>query len=151
MSRKITRHYLRVGKKDKGFVHGVRKCMKDLFGEPVSTEMHISGGRAGDMHQETAEWNLFEAGPDGRVELYTVADESTNGYAECFSVICRSLDEEADDVRGLLEYLDRHDFVSRYSSFEKRPDGYKTFASYLDDSYQLLRRHPFATKDGSGD
>jgi hypothetical protein len=145
-----TYHYLHVREKDKGFTDGVRGFMQELF-KNISIVRRISGGKDGDMHQETAEWNLFYAGSDGRVELYTVTDDSTNGYCECISVICCSLDEESEKVQKLRAYLEKHDFVNKYTSFEKRPFGYKSFVGYLSNPYRPSREYPFATQNGSGD
>jgi hypothetical protein len=150
MSQKETRHYLRVGKEKKGFADQVRKLMKELF-RLTSTEFRISGGGDGDLYQETAEWNLFDAGYDARAELYTVHDDSTNGYGECLSVICNLPDERSNEVERLLKFLEEHDFVSKYTSFEKRPMGYKAYAGYLAGSYHSAAKHPFITKGGSGD
>lgn len=150
VTQKETQHYLRVGKDNKGFADKVRKLMKELF-RLTSTEFYISGGGDGDLHQETAEWNSFDAGYNARVELYTVHDDSTNGYAECVSVICRLPGEQTENMKKLLEFLEQRDFVSKYTSFEKRPMGYKSFASYLKNPYSPTRKASFMTTNGSGD
>lgn len=151
MSQKETRYYLRVGEEKKGFADKVRNLMKEFF-RLTSTEFHVSGGGDGDLHEETAEWNLFHAGYDERVELYTLCDNGANGYAECLSVICHLPDgDQSDGIQVLLAFLGEHDFVGKNTSFEKRPGGYKTYASYLDKAYSPAMKPPFVTKNGSGD
>lgn len=151
MTRKIKKMYICVGKDQKGFAQSVTDFINSLARQS-HCEQHISGGGSGDLHQETATITTYHM-EDGWIQLYTVTDDSTNGYGECVSVLWEpptKIDEKFSSWPEFVEFLDEHDFVPKHKSLKERPEGWKSFASYLDSEFSRPSIAPFTTEKGRG-
>ena len=151
MSAKVQKMYICVGKEGKGFVAKVTSFISSLARECYS-EQHVSGGDSGDLCEEVATVRSYTM-ENGWIQLYTVTDDSVNGYGECVSVLWEPPDEIEPRFSSwpkFLKFLDENDFVSKHKSLKARPDGWKSFASYLDEHFVRPDKAPFTTKDGKG-
>lgn len=100
-----------------------------------------SGGRDGDLGEETMNYDFYAVGScngrtRGGVALYVVEDDGANGYALMLSVIV-SLPNDEKVAGELATFLENHEFVSRYSSFRERPYSHKSYRAFLDEFPQI--------------
>ncbi len=112
-----------------------------------------SGGRSGDLQVETIEYEVYFAGSEngmtrGAVSVYSVVDDSCNGFAQLFSVLIGLPDNrDREDRAALVEFLDSLDFVAKYRSFKERPFGFKRFRGYLDEAPAFPDLRSFAHEE----
>ncbi len=98
-----------------------------------------AGDRSGDLVAESMEFEAYMIGSEngmtrGAVYVYSVIDDSCNGFAQLFSVLIGFPDDrDREDREALVAFLDELDFVAKYRSFKERPFGQKRFRGYLDD------------------
>lgn len=139
MPKKVEKYYLITDKK--GMAGKIRKLLNDHWYR-VSGEYHKSGGRSGDLGEEVAEFDEYVSPcEEGSAQLYTVKDDSVNGYAELISVLLK-LPGKSEERSELVSFLEKNHFVSDHTSFKERPFGYKSFMDYLDSEHS--HQSPFA-------
>lgn len=98
-----------------------------------------SGGRSGDLGAETMEFEAYMIGSEngmtrGAVYVYSVVDDSCNGFRQTFSVLVGfPEDRDREDREAFIAFLDELDFVAKHRSFQERPFGFKSYRGYLDD------------------
>lgn len=102
-----------------------------------------SGGRSGDLGVEEMEYEMYAFGSEnswteGTVHVYTVLDNTTNGYARHISVLA-SLPDGSTVREKLLTFLESAQFASNYSSFKDRVFGSHSFRGYLDELPDLAQ------------
>ncbi len=137
---KPSRLYICVPREKKGIIAVVRKYFNEHF-HKVFSEWHRNGGGSGDLGEEVAQLDMYRIWNGAHLQLYTVLDHNTNGYAELLSVL---LPEEATEpVEALITFLEGHDFVTSHTHLRERPFGFKCFEPYLDQWYIHQSKKPF--------
>lgn len=135
-----SRLYICVSKEQKGLIPTVREYLEKHF-HKVLSDWRRNGGDSGDLGEEVAQLEQYRLSNGANLQLYTVLDHNTNGYAELISILFPELStKETDD---LVAFLDGHGFVSNHKHLRERPFGYKSFEPYLDDWYHAGRVKPF--------
>ncbi|MBX4195859.1 hypothetical protein KW796_02810 [Candidatus Parcubacteria bacterium] len=138
-----SRLYICVGRSESLILY-VRQYLEGHF-HKVHSEWRKSGGRSGDLHEEIAHLDQYELSNGAGIQLYTLLDHSTNGYAECLSVLLPR--EHADGVKELVTFLTTLDFVTSHKNLRERPLGFKSYQAYLDDWYREGDQKPFCEPD----
>lgn len=150
----VVKRYFQANREDgAGVLKKVRDRLVDLGLYREVAIFEKSGGRSGDLHVETMEYEVYFAGAEngmtrGAVSLYSVVDDSCNGFAQNFSVLIElSDDRDREDRAALIEFLDVLDFVTKYRSFKERPFGCKRFRGHLDDAPAFPDLRSFAHEE----
>lgn len=133
MSAEIQKLYRYVEKKEKGMAKELAALLSEEMKKTISFTQ-VEGGRDGAMFEETVVCELFIGFQYSSVALYYVIDDSVNGYCETISVfVTPPARGDMERMAKVLEFLDKHDFTTKYRSFKERPMSYKHFQSYLDE------------------
>lgn len=138
----VTRRFRTYGRETKNVLQNVQDFLtRKLHLYKERSVFQKSGGRSGDLAVEKMEYEVFMDGSEngwnnGSVHVYSVTDDSTNGYAQHLSVLIL-----LPDVSGILpkltNFLDEMDFASNHSSFKERPFGFHSFRPYIDEVPEL--------------
>ncbi len=137
--------YLCVSKDLAGIIEAVREYFEKSYYKSLS-EWRMSGGRSGDLYRETAQLDQYDLLNGSAIQLYTVRDDNTNGYAELVSIFPSQLffNKTDGEAEKLMKFLTPFCFVRNHQHLRERPFPHNNyFDSYLDEWYEPKSTKPF--------
>jgi hypothetical protein len=131
-----------VGRSDKCIGDRIRAYLEARHYHKVFSEWRRSGGDSGALGVEIAQLDQYRPlDTSAQIQIYTVVDDSCNGFAEFVSVMLTH--KHTDEVRAFIVFLEANDFVTNHKNLRSRPSGFKCFDPYLDEWYQSGKVRPF--------
>ena len=118
----IVKRYFYAGREDGP------KLLKKIRGQLIDLGLYRecavfqkTGGRSGEMGAKTMEYEVYFRGSEsgrtrGGVHLYSVVDDSCNGFAQLFSVLIDLPKDDCECFGAVVEFLDDLDFVAKHIS-----------------------------------